>query len=292
MRKTRLSDTQFLMNLGDWPLSQIQDNRPLPIFSWCGSQQTNDIVLPTYELTESVLNGHDQVATDIQSTFGSQFIPFGSKQNRLFWRGRDSNEARLKLIDQSMRTPSLYDVAITNFFFYRDRMAKYRTDNTTNIPYVPFKKFFDYRYQINLDGTVAAYRLPFLLAGNSLVIKQQSQYYEHFYHLLEPGKHYVPVDESLDKLPDLLTNLIEQKDLRPIKRMIWEARMAVIRWLMPSSIYCYYYNAIESYGRLLLVQQPFDESMNLITDDDNLKYYGTCPNGCQQQQEMPVKDEL
>ncbi|OTF73641.1 KDEL motif-containing protein 1-like protein, partial [Euroglyphus maynei] len=97
------------MNLGDWPLSQIQDNRPLPIFSWCGSQQTNDIVLPTYELTESVLNGHDQVATDIQSTFGSQFIPFGSKQNRLFWRGRDSNEARLKLVDQSMRTPSLYD---------------------------------------------------------------------------------------------------------------------------------------------------------------------------------------
>nr|XP_027194979.1 KDEL motif-containing protein 1-like [Dermatophagoides pteronyssinus] len=292
MRKTQLSDSQLLMNLGDWPLSHIQDTQPLPIFSWCGSEKTNDIVLPTYELTESVLNGHDRVATDIQSTFGSQFLAFSFKQNRLFWRGRDSNEARLTLIDQSMSTPSHYDVAITNFFFYRDRMTKYRTDNTTTIPYVPFKRFFDYRYQINLDGTVAAYRFPFLLAGNSLVIKQQSQYYEHFYHLFEPGKHYVSVDESLDKLPSLLQNLIEQKDLKPIKRMIWEARMAVIRWLMPSTIYCYYYKALESYSQLLLTQQtPLDESMHLITDDDDLNYYGTCPQGCQQRETF-VKDEL
>lgn len=291
MRKTRLSDSQLLMNLGDWPLSQIKDTRPLPIFSWCGSQQTNDIVLPTYELTESVLNGHDRISTDIHSTFGRQLFGFSSKQNRLFWRGRDSNEARLKLVDQSMLMPNHYNVAITNFFFYRDRMTKYRPNNTTTIPYVPFKQFFDYRYQINIDGTVAAYRLPFLLAGNSLVIKQQSQCYEHFYHLLEPGKHYLPVNESLDNLSSLLTNLIEQDDLKPIKRIIWTARMAVIRWLMPSSIYCYYYKALESYSQLLIAQQPFDESMNLITDDDDLNYYGTCPHGCQQHA-TTGKDEL
>lgn len=291
MRKTRLSDSQLLMNLGDWPLSQIKDTRPLPIFSWCGSQQTNDIVLPTYELTESVLNGHDRISTDIHSTFGRQLFGFSSKQNRLFWRGRDSNEARLKLVDQSMLMPNHYNVAITNFFFYRDRMTKYRPNNTTTIPYVPFKQFFDYRYQINIDGTVAAYRLPFLLAGNSLVIKQQSQCYEHFYHLLEPGKHYLPVNESLDNLSSLLTNLIEQNDLKPIKRIIWTARMAVIRWLMPSSIYCYYYKALESYSQLLIAQQPFDESMNLITDDDDLNYYGTCPHGCQQHA-TTGKDEL
>ena len=32
-----------------------------------------------------------------------------------------------------------------------------------------------------MDGTVAAYRLPYLLAADSVVLKQESKYYEHFY---------------------------------------------------------------------------------------------------------------
>ncbi len=41
---------------------------------------------------------------------------------------------------------------------------------------------FQFKYQLNLDGTVAAYRFPFLLAGNSVVLKQDSKYVEHFYN--------------------------------------------------------------------------------------------------------------
>ena len=38
-----------------------------------------------------------------------------------------------------------------------------------------------YKYQILLDGTVAAYRFPYLLAGDSVILKQDSPYYEYFY---------------------------------------------------------------------------------------------------------------
>ena len=57
-----------------------------------------------------------------------------------------------------------------------------------------------YKYQINLDGTVAAYRFPYLLAGDSLVFKQDSNYYEHFYKDLQPGVHYVPFRHDLSDL--------------------------------------------------------------------------------------------
>ena len=57
--------------------------------------------------------------------------------------------------------------------------------------------FLQYKYQLNIDGTVAAYRLPYLLAGDSLVIKQDSPYYEHFYSQLEPWVHYVPMSRDL-----------------------------------------------------------------------------------------------
>lgn len=57
-----------------------------------------------------------------------------------------------------------------------------------------------YKYQINIDGTVAAYRLPYLLAGDSVVLKLDSIYYEHFYNELRPWEHYVPVRADLGDL--------------------------------------------------------------------------------------------
>lgn len=45
---------------------------------------------------------------------------------------------------------------------------------------------------MTIDGTVAAYRFPYLIAGDSLVFKQDSEYYEHFYKELKPWVHYIP----------------------------------------------------------------------------------------------------
>lgn len=55
--QVRLPDVEFFVNLGDWPLEKRKpsDNDLHPIFSWCGSNNTRDIVMPTYDLTESVL---------------------------------------------------------------------------------------------------------------------------------------------------------------------------------------------------------------------------------------------
>lgn len=55
LRKVVLPDQSFFINLGDWPLVNKKTNSIVPIFSWCGSDDTHDIVLPTYDLTESTL---------------------------------------------------------------------------------------------------------------------------------------------------------------------------------------------------------------------------------------------
>lgn len=56
---------------------------------------------------------------------------------------------------------------------------------------------------------MAAYRLPYLLVGDSVVLKQDSIYYEHFYNELQPWKHYIPVKSNLS---DLLEKLKWAKD--------------------------------------------------------------------------------
>lgn len=56
-RKMLLPDIEFIQNLGDWPL-EFEDTRGnssgVAIVSWCGSDATFDIILPTYEITEAV----------------------------------------------------------------------------------------------------------------------------------------------------------------------------------------------------------------------------------------------
>ena len=44
------------------------------------------------------------------------------------------------------------------------------------------------------------FRFPYLLAGNSVVLKQESEYFEHFYSDLLPWLHYVPVNPDLSNL--------------------------------------------------------------------------------------------
>ena len=69
--------------------------------------------------------------------------------------------------------------------------------------------YLQYKYQLNIDGTVAAYRFPYLMVANSLVFKQDSTYYEHFYRHLEPWKHYIPLKSDLS---DVIEKLKWAKD--------------------------------------------------------------------------------
>lgn len=53
-RKAVLPDIEFFVNLGDWPLVNKND-KTFAIFSWCGNEDNLDIVMPTYDITESTL---------------------------------------------------------------------------------------------------------------------------------------------------------------------------------------------------------------------------------------------
>lgn len=231
--KVRLPDVEFFINLGDWPLVK-KSSSSIPIFSWCGSTDTMDIVLPTYDLTESTLHMLHRVTLDILSVQNQQWR-WSEKDEKAFFRGRDSRRERLDLIDISRNYPSLFNSSITNFFFFTDEIAKYGP----KVAHIPFPDFFQFKYQINMDGTVAAYRLPYLLGGNSVVLKQDSPYYEHYYHGLRPFEHYVPFhrDPKLDLVEKVQWLQANDGEAEKIMR---NARKFARENLMPSHTFCYY----------------------------------------------------
>ncbi|XP_032676241.1 protein O-glucosyltransferase 2-like isoform X1 [Odontomachus brunneus] len=232
-RKILLPDIEFFVNLGDWPL--VPNKGPLyPVFSWCGSEDTRDIVMPTYDITQSSLEAMGREMLDTLSVQGNTDLPWENKIEQLFWRGRDSRRERLDLIDISRKHPELFNVSIVNFFFFKDEIDKYGPAQS----YVSFFSFFKYKYQLNIDGTVAAYRFPYLLSGDSLVFKQESKYYEFFYKDLTPGLHYVPVKSDLSDLTEKIRWAKEHdKDVLKIAKT---ARQFARDNLLPRDILCYY----------------------------------------------------
>uniref|UniRef100_A0A0C9QD62 KDELC1_0 protein n=1 Tax=Fopius arisanus TaxID=64838 RepID=A0A0C9QD62_9HYME len=242
-RKLVVPDTEFFMNLGDWPLVGIKGTL-YPIFSWCASEDTRDIVLPTYDITESSLENMGRVMLDMLSVQGNTRNPWKRKIEKIFWRGRDSRRERLKLIEISRRHPELFNVSITNFFFFRDEISKYGPGQQA----ISFFDFFDYKYQLNIDGTVAAYRLPYLLAGDSSVFKQESKYYEYFYHHLVPYEHYVPIKADLSDLVEKIQwAMNNDEETRKIARA---GRELMRRVALPQDVFCYYVSLLKVWNYL------------------------------------------
>ena len=65
LRKVKLPDAEFVFNLGDWPLEENLTD-PQPIWTWCGSSNTSDIALPTWDQTKNTRHALFRERKDIQ----------------------------------------------------------------------------------------------------------------------------------------------------------------------------------------------------------------------------------
>ncbi|VDM25670.1 unnamed protein product [Toxocara canis] len=227
MRKMRLPNTEFIFNLGDWPLERKRPNG-VAIVSWCGSNDTMDIVVPTYELMKSVIDSMHTVSLDIHTAKGKVHWPWHKKKDTAVFKGRDSSKLRLEIAMLAQKRPDLIEAGITRYFFFNESLY------TPQVKQMPFSDFFKHRYVLSIDGTVAAYRLPLLLAGDSVVFKSNSPFYEHFYSMLEPGVHYIPFE---------LSSIIEKIELarkQDFNQTLRAMRQFVVDHLQPVHLYCYY----------------------------------------------------
>lgn len=74
----------------------------------------------------------------MMSVQGNSPVDWESKIPKLFWRGRDSRQERLNLIELSRNHSQLFNVSLTNFFFFRDQESRYGPKS----PHVSFFQFF------------------------------------------------------------------------------------------------------------------------------------------------------
>jgi methionyl-tRNA synthetase len=76
------------------------------------------------------------------------------------------------------------------------------------------------------------------LAGDAVVFKQDSEYYEHFYSDLKPGVHYVPIKADLS---DLVKKIQWAKTHdEEVRKIGINGRQYSVNHLLPKDVICYH----------------------------------------------------
>ncbi|KAL8440364.1 hypothetical protein Efla_000252 [Eimeria flavescens] len=243
--KVKLPDVEFLLNVGDWPLvAKTWGDARVPVFSWCGSTETFDIVLPQWDVSRSTVAGNSDSNPDLLAAQGWGNNPWESRDPRAAFRGRDSNPIRVKLAQLSSRHPDLLDVAITSWENDENFEIEEELGGGRKV-FLKLSDFSKYKYVLSLDGTVAAYRNPYMLSSGSLTLKHDSPYYEWYQHELTPWRHFVPFDGTGE---DLLSKLQWAKEHdQEAKSIAANARDYAKTHLLPERVLCYYFQALEAY---------------------------------------------
>lgn len=181
----------------------------------------------------------------------------------LVWRGSDSNHDRftfnLLTNDPLSGLANRTDVGMS-------QMVRVPHNSTVHGMFkapMPQRNFGDYKWIANVDGAVAAYRMPAVAALGSTIVKQESPYIEHWYREFQPWVHYVPMARDFSDLRDVL-DWLETHDEDAMR--IGEAgRRFALQHLTPGPILCFWYVFLHEYAaRMTYAPTVLDDMVAVV----------------------------
>ncbi|GBG34656.1 KDEL motif-containing protein 1 [Hondaea fermentalgiana] len=138
--------------------------------------------------------------------------PWESRSSTIFWRGGSTGMPfdpdfvymmpRPELVRRHRETVG-FDVGLTTVDGVTSKMRENGFMQETRLaPFASKSVFAQHRYLLHVDGNTASWGLFGKLALDAVVLWQRSPvtFREHYYDLLRPWEHYVPVDANLGNL--------------------------------------------------------------------------------------------
>jgi len=149
-------------------------------------------------------------------------IEWNNKINKAVFRGSatgcniDLDNIRIKASELSNKYPEYLDAGITSFNRKlkknKGKPLKVIDIKLNKVNFMTLQEKISYKYILNLDGHVSAFRLGHELSLGSVLLIPKSKYYLWFSYLLKPYEHYVPINENLDNLIDQIKWCINNDD--------------------------------------------------------------------------------
>jgi hypothetical protein len=215
-----LTDATILKKDGTEPWDMILKKRKLsfefinkkfiPIFSMSGHIDYWDIPIPTYDDIFYIfnINKPDNIVTKWEN----------KKYNKAIFRGSPTGcgyttETNMRLKIATIKSPDL-DAGIVSSNTNTINSKSIRFDpiyglgmlNTNIKPtnFVSMSEQSNYKYIVYIDGNVHAYRLLTNLIFGSVILRVLSPYTSWVDTILQPFKHYIPINHDLSNLLDII----------------------------------------------------------------------------------------
>jgi hypothetical protein len=152
-------------------------------------------------------------------------FPWNKKISKVVWRGGltednpskvfDSPRWRLtKVVHEMNHSKELFDVGFTHIPEFLSANMDIDTSIVGGLAQSinPMTEFMKYKVILDMDGNSWSARFSQLLCFNSVVVKVQPQYEDHFYPDLVPWKHYVPVRFDLADLVENMEYILDPQN--------------------------------------------------------------------------------
>lgn len=265
-------DIEFFVNRRDFPVLKrngtepyhhIWDdmNKPLisykyenyaPILSMCvdSANEYADVCIPTHEDWVRVMALEQKWFPKAVRPYDIKFdVEWKDKKAVAVFRGSSTGEGttvdtnmRLKIADLSLRYGEKLDAGITSWNVRPRKLYGKRYLETLDWkrmglklvkPLSPYEQS-KYKYIVNIDGHVSAFRLSLEFSMGSVILMPKSKWKMWFSDLLEPYVHYVPVYDDLENLIDQIEWCIDNDE--ECERIAANARAFYDKYLSKSSI--------------------------------------------------------
>jgi hypothetical protein len=238
LKERIIPDIEFFINDRDFPIlkkdltepydhlfdsdsikieDEFQVKKMAPIFSKSVTADFADILIPTNDEWTMMSNHYftDSCSDSYHKEAWSKInLDWSKKRDVCIFRGSATgcgntieNNMRLKAADMSIDFPDLLDAGITN---WKARMKKYKGESINIIDTSKFRfklanmindvEKSGYKYILNIDGYVSAFRLASELSMGSVVFIVESPYKMWFSKMLKSGIHYISIKHDLSDL--------------------------------------------------------------------------------------------
>lgn len=234
-KEREVPDIEFFINKRDYPQMKVDDTEPYnhiwdskhkplvshkypkyaPILSGSSTKMNADIPFPTYEDWARVIYQRSGLVfpNSCREYPDVTPVPWNAKMAKAVFRGATTGSGttpqtnqRLRAFEIGEKHKDLMDIGITKWNLRPRKLEGSKYLQTIERKSYPIATKLDlqqqcqYKYILNLEGHVAAYRLSYELSSGSVVLLAGSEWEMWYYPFLKAYEHYIPVKMDLSDL--------------------------------------------------------------------------------------------
>ncbi|XP_067856303.1 protein O-glucosyltransferase 1 [Heptranchias perlo] len=262
-----LPDMEFVLNVRDYPQVAKWMKPIRPVLSFSKTSEYYDIMYPAWTFWEggpavwpiypTGLGRWDLMRKELKTS--AEKWSWEKKVSKGFFRGSRTSSERDHLVLLSRKEPLLVDAEYTKNQAWKSEKDTLGKPPAKEIPLVEHCK---YKYLFNFRGVAASFRFKHLFLCGSLVFHVGSEWLEFFYPQLKPWVHYVPVDQDLSDVRELLQFLKENDSIA--QEIAERGRQFILDHLQMEDVSCYWRLLLVEYSKLLLYKPKKQKNYNQI----------------------------